>query len=62
MLVVHIRKVLVVGSLDEEGLGCDAGTFGKEFGSDSAPRELVVFGIRDLVVSTLLIHAFVEAQ
>ena len=59
---LDIRKVLVVNSLDQKGLSCYAGALGEKFRGDSSPRKLVVLGIRNLVVSSLLIHAFVEPQ
>lgn len=56
-----IRKVLVVGRFHQEGLSGEVGTTGEEVGGDLTPGELVVPSIRDLVVSTLLYNAFVQA-
>lgn len=59
---LYVRKILVVRCLYQKRLRGQTGALGKELRSNSSPGKLIALGIRDLVVSALLIHAFVEAQ
>lgn len=40
-----VREVLVIGGLDEECLGGDAGAVGQKLGRDPPPGELVALGV-----------------
>ena len=60
----RVRQVLVVGRLDEEGLGGEVvgGAPGQQISGQSPPGKLVVLGVRDLVVASLCDNALVQAQ
>lgn len=59
---MHARQILIIDSLDQESLSCEARAVRQEFGSNSAPGKFIALDIRDLVVTSFLSDTLVQAQ